>query len=409
VHHPKNGILMFPLCRSCCDNLDHTQAPCRHNPEERALLGTWTSVELHYALEHGGYIILEVYQIIHFPEAHYVFREYVRKFLILRYMAAGWPEGIDKQEYLRLLWEKEGITLEEKDIQKNQAMYIFSKLLINALYGKFAQDVAKSGSKVNYITDTFQLFKLLNDPKVEISNFEILSESVAACWTSSLTQDIPKAQQISNPVISSFVAANARITLHKHLHKLGRRVIYFDTDSVIALTNPRTDSPDLLPDVGLFLGQWKSELGGGEHIVGFVSLASKCYSFYTNKKRSEVKLRGISLRQSGLVDTMTFDVLKSLFLGHLDEIKHFPKFFNDLRARTKDSRIGKATTLHIPGIEDELIVPDSKMKRGIDGSVFDSPEDQKILRVNYNKRRLILFHPDIIPGVQLSSEPWGFR
>lgn len=43
--------LMFPLCRTCVENLQ--QSPCSHTDEERALVGTWVSEELKLAKKKG--------------------------------------------------------------------------------------------------------------------------------------------------------------------------------------------------------------------------------------------------------------------------------------------------------------------------------------------------------------------
>ena len=59
------GKLMFPLCQKCAE--DMVQGDCTHSDEERALLGTWVSLELEKAVQ-MGYVILERYSAWHFPE-----------------------------------------------------------------------------------------------------------------------------------------------------------------------------------------------------------------------------------------------------------------------------------------------------------------------------------------------------
>ena len=49
LYHPvlpyrTQGKLMFPLCRTCADTLQ--QEPCCHNDSDRALHGTWVTLEL---------------------------------------------------------------------------------------------------------------------------------------------------------------------------------------------------------------------------------------------------------------------------------------------------------------------------------------------------------------------------
>ena len=59
------GKLMFPLCTACADTCN--QASCSHSECERAIQGTWCSVELEKALE-KGYHILQMHEVWHFPE-----------------------------------------------------------------------------------------------------------------------------------------------------------------------------------------------------------------------------------------------------------------------------------------------------------------------------------------------------
>ena len=63
LYHPVlpfkcNGKLMFSLCRTCAQNLQ--QEPCTHSDEERALIGTWVSLEIDKAIE-KGYQVMEIY------------------------------------------------------------------------------------------------------------------------------------------------------------------------------------------------------------------------------------------------------------------------------------------------------------------------------------------------------------
>jgi hypothetical protein len=65
---------MFPLCKACADTCN--QAPCTHSERERAIQGTWCSVELEKALE-KGYHILQMHEVCHFPEtADALFKDY---------------------------------------------------------------------------------------------------------------------------------------------------------------------------------------------------------------------------------------------------------------------------------------------------------------------------------------------
>ena len=60
-----NKKLVFPLCWSCARDKQKTH--CEHQWNARYLEGTWTTAELHYALDHG-YQVIEVQEVWHWKE-----------------------------------------------------------------------------------------------------------------------------------------------------------------------------------------------------------------------------------------------------------------------------------------------------------------------------------------------------
>ena len=85
LYHPvlpyrTQGKLMFPLCRTCADNLQ--QEPCHHSDAERTLHGTWVTLELEKALEKGYKLVRIVW---HFPEhTDGLFKDYIDTFLRIK-------------------------------------------------------------------------------------------------------------------------------------------------------------------------------------------------------------------------------------------------------------------------------------------------------------------------------------
>ena len=71
---------------------------------------------------------------------------------------------------------------------------------------------------------------------------------------------------------------------------LQERILYYDTDSVIYLSQPGQPEPRL----GNYIGDLTDELGG-EHITVFTSGGLKNYGYKTNTGKTEVKVRGITL------------------------------------------------------------------------------------------------------------------
>ena len=130
-------------------------------------------------------------------------------------------------------------------------------------------------------------------------------------------------------VIASFVTAYARLELFEVLQKLGKNVLYYDTDSVIYIENIHEEPP---LQTGNYLGQLTDELAAKncseKWIEYFCTTGPKAYSYRTNeytdekgvKKRDEkVHVKGFSLKgdtAKKLHSTVLTRVLKIKKAGH---------------------------------------------------------------------------------------------
>ncbi len=91
----------------------------------------------------------------------------------------------------------------------------------------------------------------------------------------------------TNCVIGAFVTAQARLKLLSELNKLGDRVLYYDTDSIIYIHIEGLYNPSL----GNFLGDFTNELIDNESIVEFASGGPKNYAYKTNTEKLSLLLR----------------------------------------------------------------------------------------------------------------------
>ncbi|CAB4036310.1 DNA polymerase [Paramuricea clavata] len=139
--------ISFPLCATCAEKQQCTQ--CKHTDEQRALYGTWTSVEVHKALEHG-YKILTIYEIYHFPNSKKNFDLYVDTFMNLKQESSGVPKTCFKpdgeldevklRKYIDEYAEHEHVYLDRANISYNPGQRTVMKALLNSLWGKLAQN-----------------------------------------------------------------------------------------------------------------------------------------------------------------------------------------------------------------------------------------------------------------------------
>ena len=82
----------------------------------------------------------------------------------------------------------------------------------------------------------------------------------------------------TNIFIASFTTCWARLKLYDLLDHLQCKILYYDTDSIIYVSNTQVDDPPL----GDYLGELTNELDAGEYIVEFVSRGPKNYAYKTS-------------------------------------------------------------------------------------------------------------------------------
>ena len=122
-------------------------------------------------------------------------------------------------------------------------------------------------------------------------------------------------------VIAAFCTSWARLKLWSVMQKLGDRVLYHDTDSIIFSVKEGEYSPPL----GSYLGQLTDELTCkelgcsrevcvGHWIEEFVSCGPKNYSFKVNTGEVVCKVRGFSLNYSSSL-ILNFDSMKEALLA----------------------------------------------------------------------------------------------
>ena len=121
-------------------------------------------------------------------------------------------------------------------------------------------------------------FALLTSAGVEVTNANLVNEEVIEMFYV-MKDPFVEASDRTNVVLAAFTTAQARIKLYRVMHALGRRVCYYDTDSIIYTVKEGQWEPPL----GDHLGQLTNELDDNDWIVLFVSAGLCC------------KVRGITL------------------------------------------------------------------------------------------------------------------
>ena len=132
-------------------------------------------------------------------------------------------------------------------------------------------------------------FQLVFDPMKQPYNFHILTNDTIQIELI-YKQDCQPEDNKTNIYLATFTTCLARLKLYSELEKLGKKVLYYDTDSLIYVSRPGQYDPPL----GDYLCELMDELKG-DQIVEFVSVGPKNYAYKTNTNKETGKVRGFTL------------------------------------------------------------------------------------------------------------------
>jgi hypothetical protein len=313
------GKLLFPLCRSCAENTQ--QEACCHNDDERAIHGTWFSEEVKLALE-KGYRLIQMHAVWHFDKTtKHLFAPYMRMFFEKKMTSSKLQCNKDDEEavlaFMAEVKEKEGIIIKSPDdFKENPGLRQITKLMLNNLWGRFGMNENMSTSQ--FVSDFEELEKILEDVTREVQAVRVINEKIVQVTTRVMERDYLSCSRDTNIFVALATTAWARIRLYRELDKLGDRVLYCDTDSVIYRESP---NPDENLKLGKFLGDMTSELDEGDYIKEFVSGGPKNYGYVTKNGKTEVKIKGFTLNSTNAV-AFSFEKIKEVIINGVANVDH---------------------------------------------------------------------------------------
>ena len=212
-----------------------------------------------------------------------------------------------------------------------------AKICLNSLWGKFGQ--RSTLDSYEYVNEWNRLLLNLTNDKTKTNFWHIINKN---CVELRYSEDMDyhiEADYISE-ITAVCTTANARIRLISMLHWLDpSQVVYCDTDSVIFLydeNNPNHKYPsndtEGKPDnisFGNALGEWENECKDGEWIDEVVVAVAKSYAYVTNKGKTVIKQKGITLDRLNS-NIFTFENVKAMVLKNveLESEKRFQFIWN---------------------------------------------------------------------------------
>ena len=189
--------------------------------------------------------------------------------------------------YVNDIFKNRGIQLDPTKVSYNPGLRALAKLMLNSFWGKFAQ--RPNLTKTEQTDEPQVFFDYLTSDEITVLDANLVSDEIIEIryeHGDKFVQPNPN----TNVVIAAFTTAHARLQLYDELDMLQERVLYYDTDSIIYHSQPGQPEPRL----GNYIGDLTDELGG-EHITAFASGGPKNYCYKTSGRKTEVKVRGITL------------------------------------------------------------------------------------------------------------------
>eukprot|EP00873_Tetraselmis_striata_P042491 jgi/Tetstr1/462755/TSEL_007707.t1 len=282
-----------------------------------------SSTELEEALKQG-YKLLKVYKALVFDRSDTLFRKYVSANLKTKVEASGAPKG-DIDEFIDEHEKRFGFRLEREKLEANPGMRALAKISLNSLWGKFGQKNDQTSDM--YCTEVKHWASIVarhTKGEVEIKDSIIIGDSLHVKYME-LSEDKTCLAR-TNLAVAAMVTSQARLRLYREMAKLGPRVLYFDTDSILYEYEPGKYNVA----EGKYLGEWESE----EWVSEYAGIGPKSYATISIEGKEVTKMKGFTLNHEN-AQRVNLASMKKLIDGESDflEARHldFVRKGSDIR------------------------------------------------------------------------------
>lgn len=249
-----------------------------------------------------------------------LFTEYINRALKLKLEASGYPSYVktdqEKEAYIERVHQREGILLDKDKIIKNPGKRSVAKLMLNSLWGYLAMLLNKTSYKL--INKPAQWYSMVTDQRYKIKGVNFSVENMLQV-SYSINDEFFTPNFKTNVAIAAFVTCQGRLKLYDQLERLDRRVLYFDTDSIIYISKEGYYEPP----IGEFLGELTDEIDekDGNFIDEFVSAGPKNYAYKTDKGVTKCTIKGFTLNYITSLK-LNFDKIKEIV--QTDQLEKVP-------------------------------------------------------------------------------------
>lgn len=293
---------------------DDTQNKCvasLENIEE----GYFTTEEVKVAIE-LGYQVVKVHRIDQYIKAPGLWNDFIKELYIEKLANSG--PAPDDDEKIRLVDSYEDAYEMGDAVQQSFNRWKFDgalrtvyKTLLNCGWGKHCQRPNMDKHVTLHLDeDADTIFDDIQNGLFNASNTELLPSGYMNITLKNTGATVLNTHNTYIPA-GCYVPAYGRLTLFYQMHKLGDRVLYHDTDSIIYIYDPAMYN---IPESDIW-GAWDEEKISKKGIDKFVSLGPKSYAVQAGSE-TILKLKGLAVKNSHR-NMVNFDVLHDLILQHV--------------------------------------------------------------------------------------------
>ncbi|XP_077865962.1 uncharacterized protein LOC144353285, partial [Saccoglossus kowalevskii] len=136
----------------------------------------------------------------------------------------------DRTMYIQRYHEREGIVLDRSKITPNPGLRALAKLNLNSFWGKLGQ--RSNFGQSTYVETSAKLLEMLMDSTKNVTDLSFVSDEMVLVQHCDKEDYITEAPN-TNVVLAAMMTSYDRLKFYSVLEKLGSRVLYFDTDSII--------------------------------------------------------------------------------------------------------------------------------------------------------------------------------
>ena len=285
-----------------------------------------------------------------------LFAEYVNTWLKIKQEASGWPASCitteQRRAYVHAYEAREGNRLDVPHIELNPGPRKLAKTMNNSMWWKFGQQENKT--QVVEFVEPQPFHTFLDSDQHDIRYVSSLTEErvdvhykqKAHCETVSPNVNI---------FVAAFITCWARLRLYEALELLDKRVLYFDTDSIIFTHLPGQTSPPLRRLPGRF--QERTRVGRC-HSGILLRWTKELLGTRRAPVKTVCKVRGFSLNVQGR-EQLNYEILRDNILAELERPLAAPTRVAQLHTITRDA---KGYTLHArPSHKDYRLVFSKRM------------------------------------------------